>query len=140
MSTSNPIVYRAGGIVRRKVEGKAEYLLVTSCSRPDMWIIPAGHVEPRETAETAAIREVLEEAGVQGRIITELNPMEYSWEHEGQVVKVRTSLFLMEYEATIGVSPEGRRVDFFNWEALKTLKLWQETREVMAQFESIEAR
>jgi 8-oxo-dGTP pyrophosphatase MutT (NUDIX family) len=34
-----------------------------------MWSLPKGHVEPGETREEAAIREVQEETGISGRIL-----------------------------------------------------------------------
>ncbi|CAG2067673.1 unnamed protein product, partial [Timema podura] len=43
-------------------------LLVTSSRRPDHWIVPGGGVEPEEEPSKTAIREVLEEAGVCGKL------------------------------------------------------------------------
>ncbi|GLH06305.1 Uncharacterized protein GBIM_11787 [Gryllus bimaculatus] len=43
-------------------------LLVTSSRRPDHWIVPGGGVEPEEEPSVTAIREVLEEAGVCGKL------------------------------------------------------------------------
>lgn len=45
-----------------------QILLVSSSSTPDRFIVPGGGLEPDEDAETAAIREVMEEAGVKGKI------------------------------------------------------------------------
>lgn len=45
-----------------------QILLVTSSSHPDQWIVPGGGIEPDETSDVAALREVIEEAGVQGRL------------------------------------------------------------------------
>lgn len=43
-------------------------LLVTSSRRPELWIVPGGGVEPEEESSVTAEREVLEEAGVRGRL------------------------------------------------------------------------
>jgi 8-oxo-dGTP pyrophosphatase MutT (NUDIX family) len=43
-------------------------LLVTSSRRPDNWIVPGGGVEPEEEPSVTAMREVLEEAGVIGKL------------------------------------------------------------------------
>jgi len=51
-----------------KDETESEILLVTSSSHTDQWIVPGGGLEPEESSDVAAIREVIEEAGVQGRI------------------------------------------------------------------------
>lgn len=43
-------------------------LLVTSSRRPEKWIVPGGGVEPEEEPSVTATREVLEEAGVIGKL------------------------------------------------------------------------
>ncbi|KAJ4427878.1 hypothetical protein ANN_23885 [Periplaneta americana] len=50
------------------VSGSLKVLLVTSSRRPDHWIIPGGGIEPEEEPSVTAIREVLEEAGVCGKL------------------------------------------------------------------------
>jgi len=67
-------LYDADGFRQRaacicvKNETEAEVLLVSSSGQPDQWIVPGGGVEPEETTSMAAIREVIEEAGVRGEI------------------------------------------------------------------------
>ncbi len=41
---------------------------MTSSRRPDQWIFPGGGVEPEEDASVTAVREVVEEAGVTGKL------------------------------------------------------------------------
>lgn len=43
-------------------------LLVSSSRYPDTWIVPGGGVEPEEEPSVTATREVLEEAGVVGKL------------------------------------------------------------------------
>eukprot|EP00161_Ancyromonas_sigmoides_P014904 TRINITY_DN390_c0_g2_i4.p2 TRINITY_DN390_c0_g2~~TRINITY_DN390_c0_g2_i4.p2 ORF type:complete len:330 (+),score=134.75 TRINITY_DN390_c0_g2_i4:620-1609(+) len=57
-----PVRVTVAAVVRGP-PGAREFLLVTSRSRGD-WIVPRGKVEPGETDEAAAAREVREEAGV----------------------------------------------------------------------------
>lgn len=45
-----------------------QVLLITSSRFADRWIVPGGGIEPEENAAEAAAREVVEEAGVVGRI------------------------------------------------------------------------
>ena len=53
----------AGGIVfRRNKKGELEFLLYQDAR--ERWTIPKGHIEPGETAQAAAVREVGEEAGL----------------------------------------------------------------------------
>lgn len=41
---------------------------MSSSKYPERWIVPGGGVEQDETHETTAVREILEEAGVVGRL------------------------------------------------------------------------
>lgn len=45
-----------------------EVLLVSGSRDPGVWIVPGGGIEPTEETSMAAIREVLEEAGVKGKL------------------------------------------------------------------------
>lgn len=42
--------------------------MVSSSRSPDCWIVPGGGLEPEEEPSVAAIREVMEEAGVRGKL------------------------------------------------------------------------
>ncbi|KAI8082546.1 NUDIX hydrolase domain-like protein [Gilbertella persicaria] len=44
------------------------FLLVTTSSNPNVWVIPKGGWEQDETQQQAAMRETWEEAGVKGKI------------------------------------------------------------------------
>lgn len=67
-------IYDKDGFRRRaacicvRSEDEAEVLLVTSSRRPELWIVPGGGVEPDEEPAVSAVREVLEEAGVIGKL------------------------------------------------------------------------
>lgn len=41
---------------------------MSSSRAPDRWIVPGGGLEPNEEPSVAAIREVMEEAGVRGKL------------------------------------------------------------------------
>jgi len=131
MSTNVPLEYRAGGIVCRYADGRHEFLLVTSKSDRERWIIPAGHIEEGESAEEAALREVVEEAGVSAKILFPLGNFRYKWYRNQQQIQIDTCLFLMEYEKTILENPEGRRVRFFSYPELQSLNVWEESREFL---------
>ncbi|KAK7100144.1 diphosphoinositol polyphosphate phosphohydrolase 1-like [Littorina saxatilis] len=51
-----------------KDELEEEILLVTSHRHLNCWVVPGGGIEPDEEPRIAAMREVMEEAGVRGRI------------------------------------------------------------------------
>lgn len=129
MSLSNlPVEQRAGGIVFLIENDKVEFLLVTSNSNRDRWIIPAGHVEAGETPAETALREVVEEAGVEADILSDLGVLEYIWYRSNQKILIETHLYLMKYIKTVATNPEGRQVCFFDFEQTKSLNMWNESR------------
>jgi 8-oxo-dGTP pyrophosphatase MutT (NUDIX family) len=69
------IVRAAGGVVVRR-DGEPSVLVV---HRPkyDDWSLPKGKLEPGETDEAAAIREVAEEAGLDVRLLGEVGRVRY---------------------------------------------------------------
>ena len=88
----------AGGVVVRTVDGELEYLLVEAKNNRGMWVLPKGHIEPGETPEDAAVREVEEEAGVRAAIVARAG--ESQFEVKGRTV--RTVFFLMKYQGEAG--------------------------------------
>ena len=42
-----------------------------------LWSLPKGHIEPGESAEQAAVREVAEETGIRGEILGELGTIDF---------------------------------------------------------------
>jgi 8-oxo-dGTP pyrophosphatase MutT (NUDIX family) len=70
----------AGGVVLRSItrDGKQRWQVVMM-RRTDNggWDLPKGHLEGTETAQEAALREVLEEVGVQAKIQAELGRARY---------------------------------------------------------------
>jgi 8-oxo-dGTP pyrophosphatase MutT (NUDIX family) len=95
----------AGGIVMRVENGTPRYLLVTAKRHEDRWIFPKGHIDPGETPEVTAVREVLEETGVRARILEPVGSVEYR-KQDGRVV--HCAFFLMEHQRIEGTG-EGRK-------------------------------
>ena len=71
-----PVVRAAGGVVVRGTDGEARVLLV---HRPayDDWTFPKGKVDPGESDEDCAVREVEEETGLRCVLGRELPSTEY---------------------------------------------------------------
>jgi 8-oxo-dGTP diphosphatase len=72
MTSDVPEDQAAGGVLLR--DGR-----VAVIHRPkyDDWSLPKGHLDPGETWEQAALREVEEETGIRGRLGPELEPVHY---------------------------------------------------------------
>jgi 8-oxo-dGTP pyrophosphatase MutT (NUDIX family) len=68
----------AGGLVV-DLTGSPRAALIARYDRDGrlLWSLPKGHVEPDETIEEAAVREVEEETGIRGRIIAPLGTVDY---------------------------------------------------------------
>lgn len=67
----------AGCITVRDTDGGLEYLLVRALKPPHDWVLPKGHIETGESAERAALRELGEEAGVEGEIVSAVGSTEF---------------------------------------------------------------
>jgi len=66
----------AGGVVFRKSDSQVFYLVVSSSDGAN-WVLPKGHIEPGESPEEAALRELKEEAGVVGEIVERLSEQHF---------------------------------------------------------------
>jgi 8-oxo-dGTP diphosphatase len=77
----------------------------------DDWSLPKGKLDPGESFEQAAVREVFEEIGVRGTLGDELAPVEYEDRH-GRPKIVR--YWEMEIEA-IGDFEPNDEVDEVRW-------------------------
>ena len=80
----------AGGVVYN-AEGRIALVLQRDRSRRLRWTLPKGRIDPGETAEQAALREVHEESGLQTRIVGTLlvheGPRHFTHYFEMQLVR-----------------------------------------------------
>jgi 8-oxo-dGTP pyrophosphatase MutT (NUDIX family) len=70
------LLTHAGAVVFREGNDRVLYLVVSSSDGLN-WVLPKGHIDPGETPEVAALRELEEEAGVVGEIIAPLSPRDF---------------------------------------------------------------
>ncbi len=98
------MIAQAGGVVFRPDAGPIQVLLVRARKDPRKWVFPKGHIEPGESASVAALREVFEEAGVEGEL---LGPIGSPLEFVSDIELVRVQYFLIRMIAEVP-SPEGR--------------------------------
>ncbi|MBI1758089.1 MAG: NUDIX hydrolase [Actinobacteria bacterium] len=87
----------AGGIV---VDHSGDRPLVAVIGRRGRqarmaWSLPKGHLEPGETPEDAAVREVAEETGITGQIVDSLGEISYWFVANGRRVHKTVHHYLM---------------------------------------------
>ena len=73
--TMRPLTH-AGAVVFRKRDDRVLYLVVSSSDGLN-WVLPKGHIDPGETPEIAALRELAEEAGIVGEIVAPLSTRDF---------------------------------------------------------------
>ena len=98
----------AGGVVVRGVGPDLRVLLVTATLQAHQWVFPKGHIEPGETPEQAAIREVEEEAGVAATVTEPIGTLEF----RNARGMVRAQFYLMAFVSE-GKPREKRRRGWF---------------------------
>ena len=59
------------------------------------WSLPKGHVEAGETNEDAAVREVMEETGITGRVLAPLGTIDFWFVADGRRIHKTVHHFLM---------------------------------------------
>ncbi|HEY8344415.1 MAG TPA: NUDIX hydrolase [Bacillota bacterium] len=80
----------AGGVVIK--DGK----VVAIKRKNGVWLMPKGHVDPGETLEEAALREVREETGLVARAGVKLGETEYTHQEDGRPHHKKVHWFYME--------------------------------------------
>lgn len=86
----------AGGVVfRRNDKGEAEFLLYQDAR--DRWTIPKGHIEPGETAQATAKREIAEETGLKDtKVHGWLGKVNFRYRRIDKLVLMTTQVYLVK--------------------------------------------
>jgi diadenosine hexaphosphate hydrolase (ATP-forming) len=107
----------AGGVVFQKGGEKTQLLLIQD--RFGKITLPKGHQEAGETIEQTAIREIEEETGVIGKIVTKIDTISYVFTHpeHGEVEKEVT--YYVVQTDTNHVNPQLEEINEVAWYSLK---------------------
>jgi uncharacterized protein involved in tolerance to divalent cations/8-oxo-dGTP pyrophosphatase MutT (NUDIX family) len=135
----------AGGVIYRRGASGFEIALIHVRSR---WGLPKGHVEEGERVEQAALREVREETGLEGKLARKLGDIRYSYRDktkEGEPIRIakRVHFFLMRYMRG-DVRDHDHEADDARWfpidQAIKQLKFATERKMVHRAIAMLTAR
>jgi 8-oxo-dGTP pyrophosphatase MutT (NUDIX family) len=112
------VIEAAGGIVKNK---NGEYLLIY---RHDTWDLPKGKIDPGETPEEAAMREVREECGFSIlKLGSQLQNTYHIYEHqEKQILKV-TYWYLMHSDQKVLKPQLEEGITDLDWKSVSDLQV-----------------
>lgn len=128
-------VRQAAAVTFRMDGGVPRVLIVRAKRNPEHWIFPKGHVEPGETPDEAALRELREEGGVVGDLVAPIGRSAFTL--EGTTFDV--DYYLCVYRKTIGTD-EPRSPRWCTYADAAGLLTFADTRELLRRaFDIIEA-
>ena len=85
----------AGAIILREIDGQLKIALAQRKRESKSWVLPKGHIEPGETLEQAALREIHEEAGLtRVQLLTYLGSMQRETRKDGQNMRKTIHYYL----------------------------------------------
>ena len=78
-----------------------------------LWALPKGHVDPGETPEQTAVREVWEETGLKATLVAPLGEIRYVYQFRGQRIFKRVHFYLFRYQSGVlgDIQHAGQRVE-----------------------------
>lgn len=91
--------FSAGGVVHKTEQGKL-WILLSQHAQHHGWVFPKGligDVHENESKEDTAVREVKEETGIDGEIESQLAPVSYFYEWNGEKIKKTVYYFIMKH-------------------------------------------
>jgi 8-oxo-dGTP diphosphatase len=106
--------FSAGGVLVRTIRGQLMVAAIQPQGKPQgTWALPKGNLDPGESPAETALREVLEETGVEGRLVEKLGDVRYTYTRRGgvRVFKIVSFYLLRAGQGRIGEIEEAMRVE-----------------------------
>ncbi|HEY4641878.1 MAG TPA: NUDIX hydrolase [Thermoanaerobaculia bacterium] len=105
--------HSSGGAVIALRDGLPHVALIATRGRT-RWGLPKGAVSEGETSEQAALREVLEETGLEAQIVKPLDTIEYYFRVGDTLIRKRVDFYLMTHTGGT-LTPQLSEVDDVEW-------------------------
>lgn len=124
----------AGGVVFRVVGGQPVFLLIRDSY--GHWGFPKGHLEPGERADTAALRETMEETGLRSLTLHGLiDDIDWYFRFDGTLIHKRCKFYLMEATTSETNPQQSEGITACRWlpgEAAQELLVYENAKAVLA--------
>ncbi len=92
--------FSAGGVLVRRLRGR--WVVAAICPagrRKPVWALPKGVIDPGESPEETAVREVAEETGIQATSLGKLGDVRYVYTWDGRRIFKVVSFYLLRYRS-----------------------------------------
>lgn len=98
----------SGIIPLSKIDGEWNVFLIQYRGYEQFWGCPKGHIEPNETPEDAAIRELKEETDLEVKAFLQPEPLleEFYWHKNGERLLKQVLFFIAEVTGTPNLQKE----------------------------------
>ena len=105
-------------VVFRVEGGRPLYLLIQD--RYGNWGFPKGHLERGERADTAALREVMEETGLRAvSVVGAIETIEWHFRFRGSLIHKDCQFFLMETSAAVTKPQKSEGITACRWATIE---------------------
>jgi 8-oxo-dGTP pyrophosphatase MutT (NUDIX family) len=106
--------FSAGGVLVKVIRGRPMVAAIRPQGKPEgTWALPKGNLDPGEGPAETALREVLEETGVEGRLVEKLGDVKYTYTRRGglRVFKIVSFYLLRAGRGRLGAIDEAMRIE-----------------------------
>src|SRR4051812_7921497 len=106
--------FSAGGVLVKRLRGRPVVAVIRPGGKPEgVWALPKGNIDPGEKPDQTAVREVLEETGVSGRLVEKLGDVKYTYTRRGgvRVFKIVSFYLLRAGRGRLGEIEERMRIE-----------------------------